>query len=414
MEEISNNSKFNICASFNLSLDDINCVSLLYQPLIGPEACALYLTLNSLILRSNLKSLEFNHIFLYDMLGIDSQTFLKRRKILEAIGLLSTYANNESYIYLICPPLSPKSFISDGVLGVMLCSKVGENVFLDLKNRFTVEKIDKKEFKNISAAFDDVFTTSNSNDNIDIKNEYIMEKKKTRKINIHNFDFDFDEFLNNIDISLLESGISDDFKKRIIETASVYNLNEGDMASLYDESLNRRGYFDPVLLKKKAKIFYTFKYQENLPKVEIKPEIKNDEFINYLEKIDGEEFLVSILGDSFKKEDVITLNELYNELHLNPSVVKIMVMYVIKLLFKKQTPDNPLKMPPLEYFKKVADDWILEGTTDIYTAYNRYVLGLDKTDKKKIYKKKSIPARSKDKYEIENEKKDAMDGMEVL
>ena len=102
-------------------------------------------------------------------------------------------------------------------------------------------------------------------------------------------------------------------KKRIIETASVYNLNEGDMASLYDESLNRRGYFDPVLLKKKAKIFYTFKYQENLPKVEIKPEIKNDEFINYLEKIDGEEFLVSILGDSFKKEDVITLNELYNE-----------------------------------------------------------------------------------------------------
>lgn len=63
------------------------------------------------------------------MLGIDSQTFLKRRKILEAIGLLSTYANNESYIYLICPPLSPKSFISDGVLGVMLCSKVGENVF---------------------------------------------------------------------------------------------------------------------------------------------------------------------------------------------------------------------------------------------------------------------------------------------
>lgn len=40
-------------------------------------------------------------------------------------------------------------------------------------------------------------------------------------------------------------------------------------------------------------------------------------------------------------------------------------------------------MPPLEYFKKVADDWILEGTTDVYTAYNRYVLGLDKTDKKK-------------------------------
>lgn len=414
MEEVSNNSKFNICASFNLSLDDINCVSLLYQPLIGPEACALYLTLNSLVLRSNLKSQEFNHIFLYDMLGIDGSIFLKRRKILEAIGLLSTYMNGDSYIYLICPPLSPKSFISDGVLGVMLCSKVGENVFMDLKNRFTVEKIDKTEYKNISAAFDDVFISSNSNDNIDIKNEYIMEKKKTRKINIHNFNFDFDEFINSIDISLLENGITDDFKKRIIETASVYNLNEGDMATLFDESLNRRGYFDQVLLKKKAKIYYTFKYQENLPKVEIKPEIKNDDFINNLEKIDGEEFLISILGSSFKRDDVITLNELYNELHLNPSVIKIMVMYVIKILVKKQTPDNPLKMPPVDYFKKVADDWILEGTTDVYTAYNRYVLGIDKPLKKKEYKKKPIPARSKDKYEIENESKDAMEGMEVL
>ena len=71
-------------------------------------------------------------------------------------------------------------------------------------------------------------------------------------------------------------------------------------------------------------------------------------------------------------------------------------------------------MPPLEYFKKVVDDWILEGTNDVYTSYNRYVLGPDKTDKKKIYKKKPISARCKDKYEIENEKKDAMDGMEVL
>lgn len=414
MEEISNNSKFNIYASFNLSLDDINCVSLLYQPLIGPEACALYLTLNSLVLRSNLKSLAFSHIFLYDMLGIDSATFIKRRKILEAIGLLSTYVNEDSYIYLICPPMSPKSFISDGVLGVMLCSKVGENVFMELKNRFTVEKIDKTEYHNISVAFDDVFVSSSNNENIELNNEYIMEKKKTRKINIHNFEFDFNDFLNNIDISLLENGMTDEFKKRIIETASVYNLNEVDMATLYDESLNRRGYFDPALLKKKAKIYYTYKYQENLPKVDIKPEIKNDEFINNLEKIDGEEFLVSILGSSFKRSDVITLNELYNEISLNPSVIKIMVMYVIKLLYKKETPDNPLRMPPLEYFKKVADDWILEGTTDVYTAYNRYVLGIDKPNKTKSYKKKPTPARSKDKYEIENDKKDVMEGMEVL
>lgn len=412
MDQISNNSKFNIYASFNLSLDDVNCVSLLYQPLIGPEACALYLTLNSLVLRNNLKSQEYQHIFLFDMLGLDGTTFLKRRKILEGIGLLSTYQKDDSYIYLICPPLSPKSFISDGVLGVMLCSKVGEEIFMDLKSRFAVEKIDKVEYKNISVSFDDIFVSNVSNQQIDITNEYIMDKKNTRKLNINNYEFDFDEFLSNIDISLLEFGLTDDFKKRIIETASVYKLNEGDMTAIYDESINRKGFFDKNLLKKKAKVFYTYKYNDNLPNVDIKPEVKNDEYIDYLEKINGEDFLLSILGNNFKREDVITLNELYNEINLNPSVIKIMVMYVIKVLIKKES-GTALRMPPLEYFKKVADDWILEGTTDVYTAYNRYVLGIDKPNVKKQYYKPT-PVRKKDKYEIENSKKDAMEGMEVL
>lgn len=73
---------------------------------------------------------------------------------------------------------------------------------------------------------------------------------------------------------MLESGISDDFKKRIIETASVYNLNEGDMASLYDESLNRRGYFDPVLLKKKAKIFILLSIRKIYQRLKLSQKLK--------------------------------------------------------------------------------------------------------------------------------------------
>ena len=90
-------------------------------------------------------------------------------------------------------------------------------------------------------------------------------------------------------------------------------------------------------------------------------------------------------------------------------------MHVIRILKGKETVDNPLRMPPISYFKKVADDWILEGTTDVYTAYNKYVLGIDNdsSKSKKVYKKKT-PIRKKDKYEIENEHKDAMEGMEVL
>lgn len=411
--EISNNSKFNICASFNLSLDDINCLTLLYQPLIGSDALTLYLTLNSLIQNTDLKSSSYNHLFLYDMLNIDEKKFLSVRKILEGIGLLSTYKNENDYIYLICSPLTPKAFISDGVLGVMLYSKVGEVVFNNLINRFKVVKIDKSNYTNISASFDDIFTTDNQNGKINLENDYVMDKKRTRKINISNSDFDFNTFISNIDTTLLEFGVTELFKKRIIETSTVYSFDEGDMASLYNESINRYGLFDEKILKKKAKILYTYKYNQELPKVDIKPEIKDNDFINNLEFVDGEKFLRSILGDYFKKEDVITLNEIYNELNFNPTTIKIMVMYVINKLTEKETVDNPVHMPPLSYFKKVADDWILEGTTDEYKAYNRYVIHAEEVQKPK-YKKKVVSARKKDKYEIENSKKDAMEGMEVL
>ncbi len=134
-------SQFNICSSFTLSWDDINCLVLLYQPIIGSEAMSLYFTFNSLILRKNLESEKLSHIFLYDMLGYDEKKFVYYRHVLEAIGLLTTYYDDNSYVYLLSAPLSPKKFLSDGVLGVMLCSKVGYDVFNSLRASFKVVKL---------------------------------------------------------------------------------------------------------------------------------------------------------------------------------------------------------------------------------------------------------------------------------
>ena len=222
-------------------------------------------------------------------------------------------------------------------------------------------------------------------------------------------------FLNDIDQSLIETGPTDEFKAKIMETAKVYSFDEGDMAGLFLESLNNAGYFDDKLLKRKAKILYTYKYKKDLPSFSNNKEINDNKEIFAIENASGEDFLQSILGSSFKNEDLNTLNELNNILNLNPSVIRILIMHVIRILKGKETVDNPLRMPPISYFKKVADDWILEGTTDVYTAYNKYVLGIDNdsSKSKKVYKKKT-PIRKKDKYEIENEHKDAMEGMEVL
>lgn len=409
-------SQFNICSSFTLSWDDINCLVLLYQPIIGSEAMSLYFTLNSLISRKNLESETYSHIFLYDMLGLDEKKFLSLRHILEGIGLITTYKDDSSYVYLLASPLSPKKFLSDGVLGVMLCSKVGMDVFNSLRSNFKVVKLDKKNYKNITVSFDDVFSVDATSDLVSNDNDnYLINKKNSRNIKILNYEFDMASFLKDIDQSHIETGVTNEFKEKIIETAKVYSFDEGDMAGLFVESINSSGYFDEKILKKKAKILYTYKYKNDLPSFTNTKEFKSNDEIAAIENASGEEFLSSILGSSYKKEDLATLNELNNCLNLNSSVIRILVMHVIRILKGKESPDNPLRMPPVSYFKKVADDWILEGTTDIYTAYNKYVLGIDATESKpkRVYKKK-VPVRKKDKYEIENENKDPMEGMEVL
>ena len=69
MEALAN-KKMNIVSSFNLSSDDVATISLLYSPLIGSEATNLYLTIQSLLARNNLKSETYTHEEIYTLLSL--------------------------------------------------------------------------------------------------------------------------------------------------------------------------------------------------------------------------------------------------------------------------------------------------------------------------------------------------------
>ena len=104
MEALAN-KKMNIVSSFNLSSDDVATISLLYSPLIGSEATNLYLTIQSLLERNNLKSETYTHEEIYTLLSLTEKKFLKARYQLEGIGLLTTYMDEEqNYLYVISSP----------------------------------------------------------------------------------------------------------------------------------------------------------------------------------------------------------------------------------------------------------------------------------------------------------------------
>ena len=97
------------------------------MPIIGANAYALYSVLCNLLNRQTLSSEKYLHTDLESFLNIKLSAIETARNQLEAIGLLNVYLYNDCFAYEIKLPMSPSSFINDGVLGQYLQSIVTED-----------------------------------------------------------------------------------------------------------------------------------------------------------------------------------------------------------------------------------------------------------------------------------------------
>ncbi|MDE6584795.1 MAG: hypothetical protein K2K15_05275 [Anaeroplasmataceae bacterium] len=342
--------KFNIYSSFSLSSDDVSTLSLLYAPLIGSDAVMLYFGFQSFLERNNLKSESYLHRELFDLFGLTEKDFLKARYQLEGIGLLTTYTAEEEFIYVVCPPLSPKNFIKDATLGLYLFSKIGKDLTNRLYEHFKVEKIDKSKYANITKGFEEVFTSALNEDEGFTKFQYLLGRKPGN-IKISNKKFDFDLFTKHINMDFLELGVTRQFKEQIINLAFVYAFDELQMASLYNESINKMGLFDYKLLKKKANIRYSYIHQMDAPRLLVKEE-ENIESVDLLEILDNgspSEILSGIMPD-FPPKYLNTIEEIYANIDLPRGVLNCMIIKVLR--------EKSGELPTLAYFKKMSETWI--------------------------------------------------------
>lgn len=343
--------KLNICSSFSLSNDDSAAISLLYAPLIGSEATMLYRGAAALLERNNLKSEEYIHQEIFDLFSFTEKTFLKARYKLEAIGLLISYCNEDKYMYVLCPPLSPKNFIKDATLGLYLYSKVGKELFDKIYNHFKIERIDKANFENVTKSFEDVFTSQVNEDISFSKFQYLLGKRPTNNIKINNKKFDFEKFAKAINTDFLETGITKQFTDQITNLAFVYAFDEMQMAGLYNESLNKAGLFDYRLLKKKANVLYSYLHHMSAPKLLTKDEenVESADLIEYLDTSPAAEILANIMPD-FPAKYLNTINDIYSNIDLPRGVINCMIIKVLK--------EKSGELPSLSYFKKVSETWI--------------------------------------------------------
>lgn len=378
--------KFNISSSTSLSSDDLYSLTLLYQPLIGSEALGIYLMFNSLLERSNMQSQAFTHADFWDILGLDETKFLNSRLKLEAIGLISTFIKDNDYIYLLKPPLTPKQFIADGTLGIYLYSKIGEKMFMYLVDRFKINKIDKNEYKNITVNFDNVFSSQIPEYKLDKGENYLLGRKPNKTVSIEYHDFDFNTFLSGINQNLIEFGVSDSFKKTIINSSFVYGFDEGDMQSIFGRSINKNGVFDYKLLKKEAKILYEFKHSKQMPVLQTKlPENPKNSLIYTMDRITGVQLLNKFCSNGYPTNYLKIVTDIYEQIDLPRPVINFMIMNVLN--------DQGGELMPLPYFKKVAETWAELGITTPEKAYD-YV---DKNQKSETPTKRSYNKKNNDK-----------------
>ncbi len=342
--------KLNIYSSFSLSSDDVSTLSLLYAPLIGSEAIMLYFSFQALLERNNLKSEAYLHQEIFDLFSLTEKKFLKARYQLEGIGLLSTYEGVEALIYVICPPLSPKNFIKDATLGLYLQSKIGKELADKVYQHFKIEKIDKSQYKNITKGFEEVYTSVLNEDVGFSKFQYILGRKPIANIKLKNKNFDFEQFQKEINLDLLEMGITKQFQDQILNIAFVYAFDELQMSSLFNESINRSGFFDYRLLKKKANILYSYLHHMDAPKLITKEDsIENADLISYLDEASPAEILSNMMPN-FPPKYLNSIEEIYATIDLPRGVLNCMIIKVLK--------EKSGELPALAYFKKMSETWI--------------------------------------------------------
>lgn len=137
----------------------------LYQPLIGTDAFALYITLSyQLPFHRPGVSQLYPHSYLVNLLSTSYQALLDARHRLEGIGLLESFEIEsdkwETYIeYHLIPPLAPVHFFSSDILGAMLWERVGKERFQAIREwLFSIDSIRKDSSgRNITKPFQEVF-----------------------------------------------------------------------------------------------------------------------------------------------------------------------------------------------------------------------------------------------------------------
>ena len=339
-------------------IDKKNLINL-YEPIIGFSAVSLYLTLWSDLDRLELMSKDFTHHHLMSILKCDLETIKLSREALEAMGLLKTYVKTgdiNSYVYELYSPLSAPEFFNNPILNIVLYNNIGEIEYNDLKKIYQKVNIDLQDYEEITQTLNETFEPTNIP---------LVEARKrvTLPLNI-NSDIDFDFLISSIPKTILNpKAFTKKIKELIINLSFIYNLDNLKLVELIRASLNETGNINKEELRKNARKYYQFNtgslptlIYRNTPEYLKNPlgdNSKKGKIIAVFENTTPYDFLkAKYNGSEPTPRDLKLLESLLIDLELTPSVVNVLIDYVLK------KNNNRLSV---NYIETIAGQWKRAG-----------------------------------------------------
>ena len=378
-KELLATDHFEITLPQALSTNERQLLTLFYQPLTGPDPVSLYLTLWAE--GEDHATGKMTHYYLMNVLGMSVRGILEARIALEAIGLLRTWRKDEgdsrTFIYEIARPLEAREFFADPLLSMFLFSKIGEQAYRKLRNRFC-RQVDKQGYAEVTRTFTDVYKPVHMN----VPQDILEERHLETGYPFYYGQFDFDLLRAGLSEQLVPSAaLTAEARLLIAKLAFLYKLSPLDMQKVVIMALDDSMQLPVDRLKKAAADYYKVTISKEAPKLAKtfeKPvesstgvkRTKEQELLDYLEMTPP----VQVLRDINKgKEPLPASVQLAEDLimkHGMPvGVVNVLLEYVML------TTDMRL---PVKYVERIADHWIRKN---LKTAKEAMELARQERDK---------------------------------
>lgn len=357
-------------------LDDvqIDTLYMLYQPIIGSHALNLYMTLICEGKRMSrfIQPCSFSRLMSFMTISlVDLEKYIK---MLEGIGLLRTFVNNNHdetvYLFKIQSPLSLRLFFKNQLLQTMLYESLGQDEFDRTKNYFKKRTENISSYEELTSSFQDVFYVDLKKKNGTVLNVKDFFDDKT--YNHPKIDYDMNLLYSELrNYQIPKSLFSKEDENIIKQLAVVYSVDVLSMASMIKDSIIQKK-LNHDELRKQAKKFHNIDSSAKLKEVYLKQPLQykiNDnnqstliQHLKYLESITPYELLKEKQGGKEPVfHDLLIVETLMIQLGLKPAVVNVLIEYVLG------TNNNRLSRT---YCEAIGSSWARKNIVNAKDAYD--------------------------------------------